>query len=108
QPDQGPQRRANLPSGEERDRALHKIARPHEVIGTEILISFDFAPRNAYRGDDCALKNFVLMCLQYSAAQAIHPAGVPRVRAKVELRIDDGTLPLPNVRFALQIERLGQ
>ena len=28
-----------LRGGEERDRAVHNIARPHEVIATEILIS---------------------------------------------------------------------
>ena len=31
--------RMQLRSGEERDRAVHKIAPPHEVIATEILIS---------------------------------------------------------------------
>jgi len=101
QPDQSAQRRAGLASGEERDRAVHKIARPHEVIATEILVSLDFAPWNAHRGDDCALKNFVLMPQQHAPAQPINSAAVRCITAKIEFRIDNCTLPLANVRFAL-------
>src|SRR5438132_1822436 len=48
QPDQRAQRGACLTGGEQRGRAVHEVARPHQMIAAQILIAFGFAPGNAH------------------------------------------------------------
>ena len=101
QPNQRAQRRARLTGGEERCCAVDKVARPNEVIAAQILITLRFAPRNAQRGDRCALKNFVFMRQQHASAQSIHSAAIGRIAAKIEFGIHDGALPLTNIPLAI-------
>ena len=87
--DQRPQRRAGLSRGEQRRRAVHEIARPDEMITSQILVAFGFTPRNAQRCDKRALKNFIFMRKQHAPAQPVDSAAIGRVLAEVEFRIDN-------------------
>ena len=98
QPDQRAQRRACLIRGEERHRAMHEVARPNEMITTQVLVPLCLAPGNAHRRDHCALKNFVLMREQHASAQPIHSAVVASICTKIKFPIHHCALPLTNVR----------
>src|SRR5262245_49390277 len=108
QPDQRAQRRSSLACGEKRACTLYEVAGPDQMITTKIQIAFSFAPRNAHRGDDCALENLVLMRQQNASTQPIYPAVIGCVAAEIELGIDQRALPLTNIAFALFLEALGQ
>src|SRR5262249_21434748 len=101
QPDQRAQRRACLAGGEQRHRAMHEIARPNEMIATEVLVTLCLAPGNTHRRDHCALKNFVLMREQHASAQPIHSAAVASIGTKIKFPIHHRALPLTNVRVAM-------
>src|SRR5262245_15322815 len=108
EPDQSAQRRAGLAGGEKRSCALDQVSSPHQVITTEIAFALGFAPRNAQRGNHRALKDFVFMSKQHAAAQPVHAAAVARVAAEIEFWIHYGTLPLPDIRFAVTIKWFSQ
>src|SRR5262249_32397456 len=108
QPDQRTKRRARLSRSQERAGTLHQVARPDEMITTEVQIAFDFAPRNAHRGDDRALENLVFMRQQHASAQSIFATVVGRVAAEIEFGVDHRALPLTNVSFAFFLKRLCQ
>src|SRR4026209_2152646 len=61
EPAQGAQRRAHLASSNTGGCAMHQIARPHAVITAHVSIAFRFAPRNAHRSDERALKYLIFM-----------------------------------------------
>src|ERR1700741_4818582 len=48
------------------------------------------------------------MSKQHAAAQPVHAAAVARVAAEIEFWIHYGTLPLPDIRFAVAIKWLSQ
>src|SRR6185503_16230378 len=108
EPDQSAQRRAGLAGGEKRSCALYQVASPHQVITTEIAFALGFAPGNAQGGNHRALKDFVFMSKQHAAAQPVRVAAVARVAAEIEFWIHYGTLPLPDIRFALTIKWFSQ
>src|SRR5262249_24874604 len=48
QPDQRAQRRSSLACGEKRACTLYEVARPDQMITTNVQIAFSFTPRNAH------------------------------------------------------------
>ena len=107
-PDQRAQGSSRLAGRQKRGRALHQIACPDQMITAEIAVVLGLTPRDAHRCNQSALKCFILMGEQDAATQAIHGTAVRRVIAEVILRIDDCALPLPNIGFAMNIERFRQ
>src|ERR1044071_7226081 len=88
EPDQSAQRCARLAGSEQSGCALHQVARPNKVVTTHIPVAFRFAPGNAHRSDERALKYFIFVCEQNGAAQPIHPSTVGSITTKIKLRID--------------------
>ena len=56
---------------EERSRAFNEVARPDEVVSTEILVSLGEAPRDRKARDDAAGKSFRLMRTQNRGAHGV-------------------------------------
>ena len=78
------------------------------MIAAEVVVALRLTPGDAHRGDERALKDFVLMRQQNAAAQPVHAAAVASVIAEVEFGIDDRALPLADIPLAMRLKRLGQ
>src|SRR6476661_1627521 len=83
QPNEGTDGRIKRSTRQQRGRTLHHIARPHQMVAPHVVITFDLAPRDAHRGNESSLKNFVLVGQQYTMAQAIGPAIVRSISRKI-------------------------
>src|SRR4029450_7890585 len=107
EPDQSAQRRARLARSEQSGCTLHQVARPNKVVTTHIPVAFRFAPRNAHRSDEGALKSFIFVCEQNGAAQPIHRSAVGSIATKIKLRIYHRPLPLLDITLRVLCEWLG-
>ena len=78
------------------------------MITAEIIVGFDFTPRDAHRRDQRALKRFVFMGEQDAAAQPIHVTAVGCVLAEIIVRIDHGALPLAHIGLPMHLKGIRQ
>ena len=105
EPDQSPQGSAGLAGGQQCGRALRQIARPDQVIASQIAVALGLAPRDAHGRHQRALKCFVLVGEQDAAAQPVGMPAIGGVLAEIVFRIDDRALPLTAIGMAMSLER---
>ena len=108
EPDQSAQGSPGLAGGQQCGRALRQVACPDQVITAQIVVALGFAPRDAHRRHQRALKRLVFVGEQDATAQPVHVTAVRRVPAEIVLRIDHCALPLADIGFAMNLERLRQ
>src|SRR5215471_3767385 len=104
EPDQSAQRCARLAGSEQSGCALHQVARPHKMVTTHVPVTFRFAPGNAHRSDERALKYLIFVCEQNGAAQPIYASAVGSIATKIKLGIYDCALPLLNITLRVFCE----
>src|SRR4029450_7894637 len=104
EPDQSAQRCARLAGSEQSGCALHQVARPHKMVTAHVSIAFRFAPGNAHRSDERALKYFIFVSEQNGAAQPIPPSAVGGIATKIKLRIYHRPLPLLDITLRVLCE----
>src|SRR5882724_8224786 len=89
------------PVAEECCCALHEVTSPDQMITSQIVIAFGFAPGDTHRRNERALKNFIFMRQQHTTAESIHSASIGGVGAEVEFRIHNCALPLADIRLTM-------